>query len=719
MTEYGQHAQRSQYGKGEPLGASYRLVELLGTGASGEVWRTEHTATGEQFAAKLLRAELAAEPDVVERFVRERSVLLALDHPSIVRVRDLVVEGDRLAIVMDLVGGGSARDLLLAVGTLPPSDAMTITAETLDALAVAHERDVSHRDVKPDNVLLDHEWTAGSTGDVRVSDFGIASVVAERDRKTTGLLGTPQYMAPESISQGRSGPAADVYGAGVMLYELLSGRTPFAGPGTDFAVAYRHVTSTPPRLDVPDALWAALSSLLAKEPAARPSAVEAAATLRRLARSLRDTPALERVDDPDAFDEVERPATVVRGGVGAASTGTAVAGTGSGGSGGSALVAAEDGVVEPGPDLGPAGSQTVIRPLARPVLPAAPAEVESTRRRFARPDWLTNRMLLLGVVGIVLVAVLVIAAVVWLPGAGDERPGDSATGAQAASAYQQDRPLPTGLTTTRKAVVDASAGTVELSITYAAQTAPLTGPLLEVLPAAAKGADCPAVTWSGEGVTAKRNQPSLTGVDTACAWSLSGVDVEAGGSVTVQATVPVDAIESGAWSGSSGSGSSGSGSGSSGSGSSAAAGSGSGGSALQEWLDGVGAATTAAVTDQSVSGTAYPVQRLQGIDVRTPDRTVSQTALPVTLVPVWPSGADDLNPLYRSPSTGRPSEMLVDIAGGESGVRFADGCSGALAVSSDGLVVTALSVAPSCTVRATVGNFTNLESDPFGITTRD
>jgi hypothetical protein len=710
VAEYGQHAQRSQYGEGEPLGASYRLVELLGTGASGEVWRTEHTATGEQFAAKLLRAELAAEPDVVERFVRERSVLLALDHPSIVRVRDLVVEGDRLAIVMDLVGGGSARDLLLAVGTLPPRDALTITAETLDALAVAHERGVSHRDVKPDNVLLDHEWTAGSTGDVRVSDFGIASVVAERDRKTTGLLGTPQYMAPESISQGRSGPAADVYGAGVMLYELLAGRTPFAGPGTDFAVAYRHVTSTPPRLDVADALWAALSTLLAKEPAARPSAVDAAATLRRLARSLRDTPALERVDDPDAFDEVERPATVVRGGVSTAGNGSALATTGAEGS---ELVSTEDGTagprpVEPGPELGPAGSQTVIRPLARPVLPAAPAEVETIRRRFTRPDWLTNRMLLLGVVGLVLVVVLVIAAVVWLPGAGKKRPGGSATGAQSASAYQQDRPLPTGLTTTRKAVVNASAGTIELSITYAAQTAPLTGPLLEVLPAAAKGADCPVATWSGEGVTAKRNQPSLTGVDTACAWSLSGVAIEAGGSVTVQATVPADTIESG----------SGSGSGSA-AGGSGTDGSGSGGSALQEWLDAVGSATTAAVTDQSVSGTAYPVQRLQGIDVRTPDRSVSQTTLPVTLVPVWPSGADELNPLYRSPSTGQPSEMLVDVAGGESGVRFADGCSGALAVSSDGLVVTALSVAPTCTVRATVGNFTNLESDPFGITTRD
>ncbi|PZE89906.1 serine/threonine-protein kinase [Curtobacterium sp. MCBD17_008] len=721
MAEDGQHA---QYGRGEPLGASYRLVELLGTGASGEVWRTEHTATGEQFAAKLLRAELAAEPDVVERFVRERSVLLALRHPSIVRVRDLVVEGDRLAIVMDLVRGGSARDLLLAVGTLPPADALTITAETLDALAAAHEQNVSHRDVKPDNVLLDSAWTAGRTGDVRVSDFGIASVVAERDRKTTGLLGTPQYMAPESISQGRSGPASDVYGAGVMLYELLSGRTPFAGPGTDFAVAYRHVTSTPPRLDVPDALWSTLSSLLAKDPAARPSAVDAAATLRRLARSLRDAPALPRADDPDSFDEVERPATVVRGGSGAAggaggvgggalSAGASPAGAGDGDAG-SALAAVDAG---PEPELGQAGSQTVIRPLARPpVAVDAGPEPEPPRRRFRRPDWLTNRMLALGVVGVVLVVVLVVAAVVWLPGAGRKGPPTGAGTAQAASAYQQDRPLPTGLTTTRKAVVDPQAGSVEVSITYSAQTAPLSGPLLEVLPGADEDADCPAVTWSGEGVTAKRNQPSLTGVDTACAWSLTGVEIEAGGSVTVQASVPQDVV---AASGSGDAGSGGTGAGGSGTGGSGSGGSGSGGSGLQEWLDAVGEATTAAVTDQEVTGTAYPVQRLQGVDVRTPDRTVSQTTLPVTLVPVWPSGADELNPLYRSPSAGKPSEMLTDVAGGESGVRFADGCSGALAVSSDGLVVTALSVAPSCTVRATVGNFTNLESQPFGITTRD
>ncbi|WP_288468458.1 serine/threonine-protein kinase [uncultured Curtobacterium sp.] len=668
MAEQGQ----AQYGRGEPLGASYRLVDLLGTGATGEVWRAEHTASGEHVAAKLLRAELAADPAIVERFVRERTVLLGLQHPSIVRVRDLVVEGDRLAIVMDLVDGGSARDLLRASGTLPPRDALTITAETLDALAAAHGQDVTHRDVKPDNVLLATAWTAGATGDVRVSDFGIASVVADRERTTTGLLGTPQYMAPESISQGRAGPAADVYGAGVMLYELLAGRTPFAGPGTDFAVAYRHVTSDPPRIDVPDALWTALTTLLAKDPGARPAAADAAATLRRLARSLAEAPALAPAADPESFAEVERPATVVRG----VRPDTAA----------EEAPAVED--ASPAPELGPAGSQTVIRPLARQPLPVVREPEAPPRSRWQRPDWLTNRMAALGALAVVLVAALVVGGVVWLPGALAGRGSSTpAATAQAGSAYQQDRPLPTGLTTTRKATIDPERGTVTLSITYAAQSVALRGPLLEVVPGATAKASCPAVTWTGEGVSAARNQPSLTGVGTPCSWALDDVEVPAGQDLTVQASVRLATVRDQA--------------------------------ALQEWLDAAGSATTAAVTDRGVTGTAYPVQRLQGVEVRTPDRTVSQTTLPVTLVPVWPSGADDLNPLYRSPATGSPSQMLTDVAGGESGVRFADGCSGALAVSSDGLVVTALSVAPSCTVRATVGNFTNLESAPFGITTRD
>lgn len=701
---------------GEALGASYRLVEAIGSGAVGEVWRVDVTATGEQLAAKLLRAEHAEDPAIVERFVRERSVLVALRHPNIVRVRDLVVEGSQLAIVMDLVTSGSLRDLLATSGPLPAHDALILTVETLDALAAAHAQDIVHRDVKPDNVLLGEPWQPGLTGAVRVTDFGIASVIAERDRKTTGLLGTPQYMAPESISSGRSDAPADVYGAGVMLYELLSGRTPFAGPGTDFTVAYRHVTSQPPTLDVPADLWSMLEKLLAKDPAARPGAAEAAVRLRRLAENLRDLPPLAASEAPGEFAEVERPATVVRGfsgdgrspGPGAASsdaTGGAATGgatpgavTGDGASGGatpgdaaSADPAADPavaGAVAPGPDLGEAGSRTTVRPLARPTSAAPSVPEPVPQSRFRRPAWLTDRGLLFGALGVVLVAAVVVGAVVWLPSALNRSPAPSASTA-GATAFQQDRALPTGLSTTREARYDEAEGTVSVTLTYSAQASALGGDLLEVVPGFAKGDGCPPVTWSGDSVTARKNQPSVTGVAATCGWDLSGVDVPAGGQAKVTATLHLDSSASATE------------------------------TALDDFVQREAAATTAAVTDTSVSGTSYPVQRLQGVQVETPARAVSQTTLPVTLVPVWPSGPDTLDPLYRSPSTGSPSEMLVDVSGGEKGVRFADGCSGALAVSSDGLVVTALSVAPNCTVRAVVGNFTSLTSDPFGITTRD
>ena len=658
----------AQSRSGEALGASYRLVELIGSGAAGEVWRATVAPHDDQVAAKLLKPEHAADPGLVERFVRERSVLVSLRHPGIVRVRDLVVEGDRLAIVMDLVPGGSLRDVLAERGTLPPADATTLVAEVLDALGAAHARQVSHRDVKPDNVLLAEPWRPGLRGAVRVGDFGIASVVGERERTTTGLLGTPWYMAPELISHGRSGPEADVYAAGVVLYELLAGRTPFAGPGTDFTVAYRHVTSVPPVLDVPGPLWSAVSAMLEKDPAARPTAAEAAARLRRLAPALEAVPALAPAAGPGDFAEVERPATVVRGAAAAAAPPPPTDGDG-------------DGVPEPLPDLGSDGSRTVVRPMPRrEVRPPTPVAATPERQGGRRPAWLTNRVAVLGAAGLVVTGLLVAGVVRFLPDA----PADAGSTPVAAEAHQQDAALPTGLTVSRDAAYDPDQGRVRLTLTYAAQAAPLSGQLLEVVPGLAEGDACPPVTWSS--VTASRNVASVTGLTADCAWSLDDVEVPAGGQLVVEATLPLELADA---------------------------------PALDEWLEGAAAATTEAVGDDQVTSTAYPVQRLRDVEVRTPPRTVSQTALPVVLVPVWPNGPDELSPLYSSPATGSPSQLLQDVAGGEAGVRFVDGCSGALAVSSDGLVVTALSVAPACVLRATVGAFTALESSPFSITTRD
>jgi serine/threonine-protein kinase len=632
----------------------------------GEVW-TVTSADGQTFAAKVLRPEHADDPSLVERFVRERSVLLGLRDPHIVRVRDMVVEGARLAIVMDYVAGGSLREAVKEVGPLRPVDALNVAAEVFDALAFAHSRGVTHRDIKPDNVLLARPWSECGAGDVRVSDFGISDVVGERIRQTTGLLGTPQYMPPELISQGRSGPPGDVYSTGVLLYELLAGRTPFAGPGTDFSVAYRHVSSRPPRIPVDDAVWDVLAGLLSKDPAQRPMAREAASTLRRLVPRLAAAAPIVRTEAPEDFDAVERSATVVRG----AFTDEELTAF--------ASASPADNAVE-APDLGEAGSATIARPMPRrEVRPRAEAPLAA---ETATPFWRTRKALLLASGAAFLLVAMVGGFIVFAPAG--QQTGPTAGGGEQMSSQMQDAALPTGLTISREATYEPSSGQVRLTFAYAAQKAPLSGDFLEVIPGLADGEACPAVTWDGASVS--RNQASITGLDVGCGWKVSGLEVPAGGSVQATATVSVSPADQ---------------------------------DALDAWLRAGSEATTAATQDPDVKGTAYAVQRLKGVEVRTPARVVTPSPLKITLVPVWAGGADELNPLYVSPASGKPSQMLAAVSGGEKGVRFSDGCGGALAVDSAGLTVTALQITPQCTVRASVGNFTELQSPSFGITSRE
>ncbi|MGP0224608.1 hypothetical protein [Paenarthrobacter sp. NCHU4564] len=223
-----------------------------------------------------------------------------------------------------------------------------------------------------------------------------------------------------------------------------------------------------------------------------------------------------------------------------------------------------------------------------------------------------------------------------------------------------------------------------MTVTYAAQKAPLSGDFLEVLPGFGNSDACPAVVWDGAG--ASRNQGSVTGLDVECGWKLSGLEIPAGGSVQATARVTADIADQ---------------------------------KAMDEWLRAGATATTAALQDPAVKGTAYPVQRLKNVEVRTAARVVTPSPLNITLVPVWAGGADELNPLYVSPASGKPSRMFEAVTGGEKGLRFADGCGGALAVDSSGLTVTALQITPQCTVRASVGNFTELQSPPFAITSRE
>lgn len=657
---------------GAALGASYRLLERIGSGAAGDVWVAEPIAGGGVLAAKILKSAHAQDPALVERFVRERSVMLGLRHRNIVEVRDLVVEGETLAIVMEFLPGGSVRDLLTATGPLPPSDALHICAQVFQALARAHTENVTHRDIKPDNVLLTEPWDPGQRDTVRVSDFGIASVVNERNRQTTGLLGTPQYMAPELISHGRTLPAADVYSTGVMLYELLAGRTPFAGSGTDFTIAYRHVTSRPPPLELPAPLWAAVDRLLSKDPRERPTAIDAAASLTHLAAQFADLLPLDAQPSTDSFSEVERPATMLRADL---------------------LPSAEETPEYPSPlsaespSLGTPGQKTILRalPLAADLPPNQhPGTDPGATTSTGRPIWHSRprlRTIALCTVGVALLGGLGIGITIAF---GGEKVAAKEASVEPLTARAQDPPLPTGLTISREARFDPGAGEITVELSYGAQKAPLSGSFLEVVPGIGAEARCPAVRW--DGATGTTHPTSTTGLRAACGWRLDNIKVPANGQAIVTAKF-FGTVEDHA--------------------------------ELEQWIASAAAATTAALADPEPVSTAYPAQRLQGIDVSIPARTVSETPLAITLLPIWPSGPDALNPLFRSPSTGAPSQMLTDIAGAESPVRFADGCAGAVSVASDGTTATALSVTSDCRLRATVGNFTDLESNPFSITTRE
>ncbi|MEU6633557.1 serine/threonine-protein kinase [Streptomyces parvus] len=275
-----------------PVGSKYLLEEPLGRGATGTVWRARQRETagaeaavagqpGETVAIKVLKEELANDADVVMRFLRERSVLLRLTHPNIVRTRDLVVEGDLLALVMDLIDGPDLHRYLRENGPLTPVAAALLTAQIADALAASHADGVVHRDLKPANVLLD-ERDGGMTP--MLTDFGIARLADSPGlTRTHEFVGTPAYVAPESAEGRPQTSAVDIYGAGILLYELVTGRPPFAG-GTALEVLHRHLSEEPRRPStVPGPLWTVIERCLSKDPDRRPSAENLARGLRTVA----------------------------------------------------------------------------------------------------------------------------------------------------------------------------------------------------------------------------------------------------------------------------------------------------------------------------------------------------------------------------------------------------------------------------------------------------
>lgn len=668
------------------LGSRYVLLDRIGCGAHGEVWRAQDRETGGEVAAKLLWPQHAADAEILGRFVRERSVLLGLDHPHVVRVRDFVAEGRDLAIVMDLVEGPSLGRLLRDRGTLPPAAAVPLAVAVLDALDAAHRRGVVHRDVKPDNVLLARAGSLAAA-DVRLADFGIAAIVQDEGGPGTELIGTPAYMPPELVAYGRCGPASDVYAVGVLLYELLAGRTPFAGEGTHLTLGMRQMEDAPPPLPVAVALRRVLDRLLSKDPAVRSTAAEAAHALRSLDAADLAGPALPVQRAPTSWSRsasalpgrraVE---AALRGASSAGAPGLASTDRTPGGTPGGTPVDAHDVT-----DALEATSLRAARP-SRPVGPAAdeqgPGLDGSTMMRATAPERrivprsvLGGRMpraarVLIGLGAAVLLGGA--GAGVWASGVLDREPAGAEVDVATAAAHRSGSTLPTGLRMDLDASWDAQDRVTRLRVSLsAAPNAPLRGDVLVVTPAPDGGC---AETVEEEGVV-RPVRASSDGVDLACGQRLLDVDLTGpGGSVVDLAVdlVPVDAdgevaVDYG------------------------------------PWLESVQQATDAALP--GMPGTAFALQRVSGVRVEPTGVTLTGSATPVpyrvTAQLAGTGEAEGTELFTPDTSDGMETELLRQLTGGTGldGVTVSS-CYAAPVI---GIRVLAEQPESSCHVRVLVG----------------
>ncbi|WP_432562817.1 Stk1 family PASTA domain-containing Ser/Thr kinase [Kineococcus sp. SYSU DK003] len=262
---------------GRRLDGRYRVLGRIGRGGMGVVYRAEDERLDRAVALKVLRSDLAHDPTARARFVREAKSAARLGHPGIVAVLDQGVDSEggteTAYLVMELVDGRTLRDVVLDSGALTPGEALGVTADVLDALAEAHRKGVLHRDVKTANVLV------ADDGRVKVADFGLARAASTSGQSTTvgtgDLMGTAEYLAPEQLEAREPDARSDVYGVGVMLYEMLTGAPPFTGE-SPFSIAYKHVHEPvpPPSTKVPGlprALDALVLDALAKDPFERPA----------------------------------------------------------------------------------------------------------------------------------------------------------------------------------------------------------------------------------------------------------------------------------------------------------------------------------------------------------------------------------------------------------------------------------------------------------------
>ncbi|WP_405135832.1 Stk1 family PASTA domain-containing Ser/Thr kinase [Nocardia sp. NBC_01388] len=271
---------------GQMLEGRYRIDAPIARGGMSMVFRGVDTRLDRPVAIKVMDPKFAHDPQFLQRFELEARAVAKLKHPGLVAVYDQGVDGDYPFLIMELVEGGTLRELLRERGPMPPHAVRAVAEPVLAAVGVAHAAGLVHRDIKPENVLI------SDSGEVKIADFGLVRAVASANITSASvILGTAAYLSPEQVTSGSADARSDVYSAGILIFEMLTGRTPFNGDSS-ISIALQRVEKdvpSPGRLigGVPPEFDELVAHATAREPSHRfADATEMAGELRRIAREL-------------------------------------------------------------------------------------------------------------------------------------------------------------------------------------------------------------------------------------------------------------------------------------------------------------------------------------------------------------------------------------------------------------------------------------------------
>src|SRR5690625_1331560 len=251
--------------QGQLLNERYKIIKKIGSGGMAEVCLARDTILERDVAIKALRSEYINDTEFTTRFDREAQAATSLTHPNIVNIFDVGEEEDNFYMVMEYVDGLTLKEYIQQQGPIEVNEAVDIVKQIISAIAHAHDNDIVHRDIKPQNILMN------SFGQAKVTDFGIAIALSATSlTQTNSILGSVHYLSPEQARGGMATKKSDIYSIGILFYELLTGRLPFSGQ-SPVSIALKHLQSKTPSVrqynpDIPQSVENIVLKSTAKDP---------------------------------------------------------------------------------------------------------------------------------------------------------------------------------------------------------------------------------------------------------------------------------------------------------------------------------------------------------------------------------------------------------------------------------------------------------------------